>query len=482
MKTAIKIGRDNSNDIIINEPRVSRNHAIITDLGNDTYEIKDLGSTNGTFVNGQRIVLHVIVPKDKLEVAGCIVNWYDAFINPTDKNKASIIREKAFAKIRKTISIGSASKNDIVILSDFVTGRHAKISLLKDKTYYIRDLGSINGTFVNGIKVMAKNFAKTDVVKIASADLPTDWFLHKNLRVHFFRDYKKSLWIILFLVIIGTGSLLAYLNRCKWFDCRCNFTTEQIYSMNKNSIVYIEHTYFYTIEVDGKTFFVGKNKDFKGTEANTSKDNLLPYGTVSGSGCFINIDGTILTSKLITNPWIFNRQEISTMLKEVADSKTIRHFSLQESHTICGETSELKWLANGTVNNSQNYTAAVTKNECTFNDKALATIQSIKQTVPKNASVLNFYFNQESKDRFHYTSFYYYIFVSPLKENEIMKDTFYINKFAQNINFFNTIPLTRSLPSLAEGSVMINERSELVGIVQQQQVIFLHRFSKQLTK
>lgn len=476
MKSSIKIGRDNSNDIVINEPRVSRNHAIVTSLGNDTFEVKDLGSTNGTFVNGQRINQKIIIPGDKLEVSGCIVNWYDAFINP---KKTSIIQEKAFAKIRKTISVGSASQNDLVLSSSFVTNKHAKISLLKKGTFYIQDLGSSNGTFVNGTRVMAKNFTKTDIVKIASEDLPQNWFLHKNFKPHFIRDHKRTLFIILLLLIIIPSSLLAYLNSCKWFDCRCDLTSEQIYSINKNCVVYIEHSYFYTIEADGKTFFVGKNKDFKGTEANTSKENLLPYATVLGSGCFIKVDGTILTSKLITTPW-FNKEEINKMLREVADSRTIRHFSLQEHYTICGETAELKWLTNGTVNNPQNYIAASIEKECTLNDKTLAIIQSVKRTLPKNTSVLKFYFDQESKDRFHNTSSYHYSYIFPLKENEVMKDTFYSSKFATNINNSDVIPFHRSLPALTEGSIMINERGELVGIVQQQQVVFLHRFSKQL--
>lgn len=48
MKQIVRIGRDKSNDIVINEPRISRTHAIITFLGNDTFEIKDLSSSNGT--------------------------------------------------------------------------------------------------------------------------------------------------------------------------------------------------------------------------------------------------------------------------------------------------------------------------------------------------------------------------------------------------------------------------------------------------
>ena len=53
-KGEIKVGRDISNDIIINDAEVSRKHARITIQG-DSYVLEDLGSTNGTFVDGERL-------------------------------------------------------------------------------------------------------------------------------------------------------------------------------------------------------------------------------------------------------------------------------------------------------------------------------------------------------------------------------------------------------------------------------------------
>ena len=51
----IYIGRDLNNDIVINDPEVSRRHARLFVQGS-SYVIEDLGSTNGSMVNGQRIV------------------------------------------------------------------------------------------------------------------------------------------------------------------------------------------------------------------------------------------------------------------------------------------------------------------------------------------------------------------------------------------------------------------------------------------
>jgi pSer/pThr/pTyr-binding forkhead associated (FHA) protein len=50
----ITIGRDSTNGITINDAEISRRHARLTFQGGK-YILEDLGSTNGTFVNGQRL-------------------------------------------------------------------------------------------------------------------------------------------------------------------------------------------------------------------------------------------------------------------------------------------------------------------------------------------------------------------------------------------------------------------------------------------
>jgi predicted component of type VI protein secretion system len=54
------IGREQNNDIIINDPEVSRRHARLFAKGG-SYGIEDLGSTNGTLINGQRIAGQTIL-------------------------------------------------------------------------------------------------------------------------------------------------------------------------------------------------------------------------------------------------------------------------------------------------------------------------------------------------------------------------------------------------------------------------------------
>ena len=53
-KSELFIGRDLSNDVVINDPEVSRRHARLVQQGG-SFMLEDLGSTNGSFIRGQRL-------------------------------------------------------------------------------------------------------------------------------------------------------------------------------------------------------------------------------------------------------------------------------------------------------------------------------------------------------------------------------------------------------------------------------------------
>lgn len=65
----IFIGRDTSNRISINDAEVSRKHARLVWQG-EFYLLEDLGSTNGTFVNGQRLTGSVALKPGDLVALG----------------------------------------------------------------------------------------------------------------------------------------------------------------------------------------------------------------------------------------------------------------------------------------------------------------------------------------------------------------------------------------------------------------------------
>ena len=57
-KESLTIGRDHENDIVINHPEVSRKHCQLT-FANGNCAVQDLGSLNGTFLDGEKITGNV---------------------------------------------------------------------------------------------------------------------------------------------------------------------------------------------------------------------------------------------------------------------------------------------------------------------------------------------------------------------------------------------------------------------------------------
>ena len=68
-KSVIGIGRRMENDLVIDDPRVSRDHAQLR-VKNGRFVISDLNSTGGTYVNSQRSHQSVLYPGDVISLAG----------------------------------------------------------------------------------------------------------------------------------------------------------------------------------------------------------------------------------------------------------------------------------------------------------------------------------------------------------------------------------------------------------------------------
>jgi adenylate cyclase len=64
--STVNIGRADANDLFLPHPSVSRHHARLTVLPGDTILLNDLGSLNGTFVNGQPIREHPLTDQDRV--------------------------------------------------------------------------------------------------------------------------------------------------------------------------------------------------------------------------------------------------------------------------------------------------------------------------------------------------------------------------------------------------------------------------------
>lgn len=74
LRSPTTLGRLPDNDVVINDRRVSRHHAEIVQSGT-RWLVRDMGSTNGTAVNGKVIKEAVLKPGDLISLGGVEATW-----------------------------------------------------------------------------------------------------------------------------------------------------------------------------------------------------------------------------------------------------------------------------------------------------------------------------------------------------------------------------------------------------------------------
>jgi pSer/pThr/pTyr-binding forkhead associated (FHA) protein len=74
LRHLLVIGREADADLTLSDNQVSRHHARLSDVG-DGYAVEDLGSSNGTFINGTEIYgLTRFDPGDELLIGGSVIH------------------------------------------------------------------------------------------------------------------------------------------------------------------------------------------------------------------------------------------------------------------------------------------------------------------------------------------------------------------------------------------------------------------------
>jgi ABC transport system ATP-binding/permease protein len=145
------IGRLPDNDLTIAKDAVSRHHARI-DAAQGGYRIADLGSQNGTQLNGERFRddSRWLANGDTIVIGEEVLRFLTG--EETRLGGAPEAPTSGMQVVQLTkqhLTLGRDRANDVVLQDPNVSRFHAEVARLKDRVA-IRDLGSRNGTRVNG--------------------------------------------------------------------------------------------------------------------------------------------------------------------------------------------------------------------------------------------------------------------------------------------------------------------------------------------
>lgn len=249
----LSVGRGVNNDITCRTPTVSIKHLEVL-FENGKVLIIDLQSTNGTFVNKQRIQSYIPTP----------VSENDKVYLGKDNFKITIEANLKSESINETIVIGRSQNCDIVLDDQMISRRHTSIRKIDFNRFEVTDLNSTNGTFIHGEKIYkeilsaADNFIigkyvfstngqykRIDAQTVVKLDQVSKTFSNNKTVIHplSLEIYPKTLTAIMGPSGCGKSTLLKMMNGMipnstggiSLFDLNLN----QYYNYFKNQIGYV---------------------------------------------------------------------------------------------------------------------------------------------------------------------------------------------------------------------------------------------------
>ena len=191
------VGRSPDNDIVIDDPTVSRKHARITFDGNRFY-VEDLNSTSGTRVNGKNVMREAIMAGATIKLGNTEIGFDNkggyqekfpppgapASDNPGEtrvigKSPSSMtwLAGTAGAAVGQTFhlkkgnnTMGRDAGNAVVLDDPYASRQHAVVRV-EDGKAHLFDLGSSGGTKVNGKGIGGGRLEPNSVIRVGETEL-----------------------------------------------------------------------------------------------------------------------------------------------------------------------------------------------------------------------------------------------------------------------------------------------------------------------
>ena len=173
----ITIGRSSDCTWVIpREDNVASGHHAVILMRKGRFCLRDTGSRNGIFYKSKRIQEKNLAPGDQFAIGNCTLFVEKVRSTATAAHELVYLntarKGESFRLNKARIVAGCAPGCDLVIGEQLVSQQHAEFCTKADGCW-LRDLGSKNGTFVNGTKLGANTerlLVDDDVVSISFVD------------------------------------------------------------------------------------------------------------------------------------------------------------------------------------------------------------------------------------------------------------------------------------------------------------------------
>ncbi len=180
------IGRAEDNDLVLPDIGVSRRHARIV-VEDERVLIEDMGSGNGTFARGDRVDRLEVQDGEEVVIDPFVIQFHVRRasapggarpVAPSGEDAPSQARLVVLAGQRLASSydlgpdlftIGRSEGRDVILFDPASSRTHSQLEW-RSGTWWVVDLGSANGTFVNSRRAREEPLTTGDVIRIGSTE------------------------------------------------------------------------------------------------------------------------------------------------------------------------------------------------------------------------------------------------------------------------------------------------------------------------
>ncbi len=175
---SVTVGREATNGIVLDkEAKASRRHCQVVAISGGAFEVSDLKSTNGTRVNGEAIERRRLRHGDTIEVGLTKIRFEDPVAAAAQAatgdacylewTKGDRKGDRVVLSAART-TFGRRETNTVPLEDKMASGHHAEVT--KDLNgFTVRDLGSTNGTLVNGEPITEVLLKHGDRIRVGNA-------------------------------------------------------------------------------------------------------------------------------------------------------------------------------------------------------------------------------------------------------------------------------------------------------------------------